>query len=180
MLQEQEIQELVGQAKRGHSESFGRIYDSLSKPLYNFLFARLRQKETAEDLLQTVFLKVWNNLDTYKPTKRAKFSTWVFQIANYTLIDFWRTRKETVDITAVENLSEFALDPKLYEKYDYLWAALKHLPDEYQTVLELRFRQDMSIEEIAEIMDKSQVGVRVLQHRAIKALREQLSQMNKI
>jgi RNA polymerase sigma-70 factor (ECF subfamily) len=180
MLQEQEIQELVGQAKRGNSEAFGRIYDVLSKPLFNFLFARLRQKETAEDLLQTVFLKVWHNLDSYKPTKKAKFSTWVFQIANYTLIDHWRTRKETTDISLVENLSNFALDPKLYEKYDYLWAALKSLPDEYQTVIELRFRQDLSIPEIAEIMDKSQVGVRVLQHRAIKALREQLIQMNKL
>ncbi|MBX4205303.1 MAG: sigma-70 family RNA polymerase sigma factor [Candidatus Doudnabacteria bacterium] len=180
MLQEQEIQELIVQAKRGNTDAFGQIYDSLSQPLFNFLFARLRQKEQAEDLLQTVFLKIWHNLETYKPSSRAKFSTWAFQIANYTLIDYWRTRKETSDISLVENLSDFALNPTLYEKYDYLWEALRQLPDDYQTVIDLRFRQDRTVIETAKIMGKSQVGVRVLQHRAIKALREQLTSMNKI
>ena len=180
MVDEKQIQEFVALSKRGNSEAFGHIYDILSKPIYNFLYARLRQKEQAEDLLQTVFLKVWNSLDTYKPNKRAKFSTWVFQIANYTLIDFWRTRKETTDITLVENLSDFALDPKLYEEYNYLWNALKTLPDDYQTVLELRFRQDLSVAEVSVIMDKSPVGIRVLQHRALKALKQELIRVNKL
>lgn len=175
MVEEKQIQELVAQAKQGHADSFAQLYDHLSRPIFNFLFSRIRQKEQAEDLLQTVFMKVWHNLETYKPTKKAKFSTWVFQIANYTLIDFWRTRKETSDVSIVENLSEFALDPQLYEKYDYLWAALRRLPDDYQTVLDLRFRQDLNVSEVAQIMNKTKVGVRVLQHRAIKALREQLA-----
>jgi RNA polymerase sigma-70 factor (ECF subfamily) len=175
MVEESKIQELVAQAKNGDTESFGHIYDVLSKPVFNFLFARLAHRQQAEDLLQTVFLKVWHNLETYKPNKRAKFSTWVFQIANYTLIDYWRTRKDTVDLATVENLSDFAQDPKLYEKYDYLWEALKHLPEEYRTVLDLRFRHERTVSETAQIMNKSQVGIRVLQHRAIKALREELS-----
>lgn len=180
MLTEPQIQTLVAEAKQGNSESFARIYDDLSKPIFNFLMARLRQKEQAEDLLQVIFVKVWNNLDTYRPNRRAKFSTWVFQIANFTLIDYWRTRKETTDISAVENLSEFAADPKLYEKYDYLWEAVKNLPQDYQTILDLRFRQDLSVAESAEIMGKSQVGIRVLQHRAVKLLRKQLEKMQKI
>jgi len=175
MLSEHQIQTLVTQAKLGNTEAFGSIYDTLSKPIFNFLLARLRHREMAEDLLQTVFLKVWHNLESYKPKKSTKFSTWVFQIANYTLIDYWRTRKETVDISVVENMSDFALDPKKYEKYDYLWDALKTLPQDYQTVLELRFRQDLSVPEVAEIMGKSAVGIRVLQHRAIKALRQQMA-----
>jgi len=180
MVEESQIQELVKLAKQGNTPAFEGLYDLLSKPVYNFLFSRLRQKETAEDLLQTVFLKVWNNLASYTPSRKAKFSTWVFQIANYTLIDFWRTRKETVDISGIENLMNFAEDPKLYEKYDYLWQALYSLPDEYQTVLELRFKQDLDVAEVAEIMDKSLVGIRVLQHRAIKALRNKLVQAKKI
>jgi RNA polymerase sigma-70 factor (ECF subfamily) len=180
MVEESKIQELVVQAKLGNTEAFSHIYDALSKPIFNFLIARLRHKEQAEDLLQTIFLKIWHNLETYKPSKKAKFSTWAFQIANYTLIDYWRTRKETTDISAVENLAIFAEDKLLYEEYDYLWEALKTLPAEYQTVLELRFRQERTVVETAKIMDKSQVGIRVLQHRAIKALREQLLKVGKI
>lgn len=180
MVEESIIQDLVAQAKQGNTQAFADLYDYLSKPLYNFLFSRIRQKQTSEDLLQTVFLKVWNNLETYTPTRKAKFSTWVFQIANYTLIDYWRTRKETVDLTAVENLSQFAEDPKLYEKYDYLWNAMAKLPDEYKTVLELRFRQDLSVAETAVIMNKSAVGIRVLQHRALKTLKLLLSETKNI
>jgi RNA polymerase sigma-70 factor (ECF subfamily) len=180
MVEESKIQELVTESKNGNNEAFGQIYDNLSKPVFNFLFARIRHKQQAEDLLQTVFLKVWHNLGTYTPTPRAKFSTWVFQIANYTLIDHWRTRKETTDISAVENLLNFAEDPVLYEKYDYLWQAVSKLPDEYQTVLDLRFRRDLNVAEAAQIMNKSQVGVRVLQHRAIKALRNLLSKNKNI
>lgn len=175
MVEESKIQDLVAQAKKGDTDSFGKIYDELARPIYNFLFARVRQKQITEDLVQTVFLKAWHNIASYKPSRKAKFSTWLYQIANYTLIDYWRTKKDTVDIDAVSNLSDFAKDPKLYEKYDYLLNAMSELPAEYQTVLELRFRQDLNVAEVAEIMNKSQVGVRVLQHRAVKALREKLS-----
>lgn len=175
MVEENKIQELVAQAKGGDQQAFSSIFELLSKPVYNFLIGRVRQKETAEDLVQTVFLKAWRNLDTYRTSNKAKFSTWLFQIANYTLIDYWRTRKDTVDISSVENLSIFALDPKLYEKYDWVNKALSELPTDYQTVLELRFRQDMTVAETSHIMGKTQVGIRVLQHRALKALRSKLS-----
>jgi RNA polymerase sigma-70 factor (ECF subfamily) len=175
MVEESLIQELVVLAKQGNAEAFGEIYNHLSKPVYNFLFARVRQKQVAEDLLQTVFLKVWKNLSGYQTKRSAKFSTWLFQIANYTLIDYWRTKKETTDISVVENLSIFAEDPELYEKYDYLNDEMKQLPLDYQTVLELRFRQDLSVTETATIMNKSQVSIRVLQHRAVKTLRKKLS-----
>ena len=174
MLQEHEIQTLVQRAQAQDQGAFGEIYDLFAKPLYNFLFGKVRHQQTAEDLLHTVFLKAWQNIQSYQPRSTAKFSTWLYQIANYTVIDFWRTRKPSVDLETVENLSQFAQDPELYEKYDYLWAAVAELPLNYQTVLDLRFKQDLSVEEAAQIMRKTQVGIRVLQHRALKALKDKL------
>jgi RNA polymerase sigma-70 factor, ECF subfamily len=179
-VDEQQIQSLVQQAKEGNSEAFGKVYDLLSRHIYNFLFARVRQKELAEDLLQTTFYKAWNNLGSYRPKSEAKFSTWIFQIANYTLIDYWRTKKETVELDKVDNLALFAQDPKLYEEYDYLWSALKDLPEDYQTILDLRFKQDLTVAEAAHVMSKTEVGIRVLQHRAIKALTNLLQKRNKL
>src|SRR3989344_196951 len=139
MFQESDIQQLVSKAQAGDQEAFGAIYDVYTKPLYNFLFNKLRHKQACEDLVHTVFLKAWTNLNSYQPRAYAKFSTWLFQIANYTLIDHWRTQKPTLDLTNVENFSQFAVDPKLYEEYDYLWKAAAQMPLDYQTVLDLRF-----------------------------------------
>jgi RNA polymerase sigma-70 factor, ECF subfamily len=172
--EEKDIQELVKQAQQGDSAAFGKIYDIFAKQIHNFLFSRVRHQQLAEDLVQTVFLKTWNNLASYKPRPNAKFSTWLFQIANYTLIDHWRTRKTTVELEKVDNLLAFSQQPEMFETYKYLWSAISQLPDKYQTVLELRFKQDLSVEETAEVMSKSEVGIRVLQHRALKALKEKL------
>jgi RNA polymerase sigma-70 factor (ECF subfamily) len=170
-MEDSDVKIIVAKAQTGDADAFGQIYDLYSKQIYNFLFNKLRHKETAEDLVHTVFLKAWTNLRSYKPQSTAKFSTWLFQIANFTLIDHWRTRKATTELTEIENLAQFALDPLLYEEYEYLWIAISKLPLEYQTVLDLRFKQEMSVEETAHIMGKSSVGIRVMQHRALKALK---------
>lgn len=175
MLEEKDIQNLVKLAQEGESQAFGRLYDEFSQRLYNFLYAKLKHRETAEDMLHTVFLKAWNNLRSYRPRKSAKFSTWLFQIANYTLIDHWRTRKETVEIDKVENLSELSLNDRPYEQYDYLTKAISELPRDHQTVLELRFRQDLSVAETAYVMKRNEISIRVLQHRAIKNLKKLLA-----
>ncbi len=174
MADEIRIQALIKEAQEGQKDAFGQIYDVFAKPIYNFLFGKIRHPQVAEDLLHTVFLKAWQNLTSYQPRASAKFSTWLYQIANYTLIDYWRTKKPTVELEAVENLSQFAQDPKLYEDYEYLWMAISQLPLTYQTVLDLRFKQDLTVEETAEAMNKTEVGVRVLQHRALKALKVKL------
>jgi len=175
MWQEDDVQKLVKRAQAGDSEAFGQIYDLYAKQVFNFLFGKVRHKEVCEDLVHTVFLKTWTNIKSYQPRANAKFSTWLFQIANYTLIDHWRTKKQTVELTEVENLAQFAETPKLYEEYNYLWDAMGKLSMEYQTVLDLRFKQDLNVEETAQIMGKSLVGVRVLQHRALKALKSKLN-----
>lgn len=180
MLTEQETQELVAKSQLGDPEAFGEIYTIYSQQIFNFLLSKLAHRQTAEDILQTVFVKAWTNIRRYQPRSSAKFSTWLFQIANFTLIDHWRTRKSSVEISEVENLTQFAHDPKLYEEYGYLWDALKKLSLTYQTVLDLRFKQDLSVEETAKAMNKSQVSVRVLQHRALKALKKQLGQSHDI
>jgi len=176
MVNEKEIQKLITESQKGNREAFGQIYDTYSQQMLNFLIGKLAHRQAAEDLLQTVFIKAWTNINRYQTRSTAKFSTWLFQIANFTLIDHWRTRKVTTEISEIENLAQFAKDPQLYEEYAYLWKAMSKLPLTYQTVLDLRFKKDLSVDETAKIMKKSQISVRVLQHRALKLLRKQLDQ----
>lgn len=156
-------------------QAFDQIYETYSQRLFNFLFSRLKHRQTAEDLLHTVFLKAWNNIGTYQQ-QGAKFSTWLFQIANYTVIDHWRTKKQTVELDKVENLSQLSLNPTHYEDYRFLWEAMDKLSLDHRLVLELRFKQDLTVAETAAVMKKTLIGVRVLQHRAVKALKKKLEQ----
>ena len=174
MTDEKKIQDLVALAQTGDKSAFGEIYEIYSSQIYNFLYARLRHRETSEDLLHTIFLKAWTNLVRYKPQRTAKFSTWLFQIANYTLIDHWRVRKQTVELDKVENLASLAEEPKAYEDYEFLWIGISELSLEHQAVLDLRFKQEMSVSETAQVLGKSEVAVRVLQHRAIQALKKKM------
>lgn len=178
MVEENKIQDFIKEAQGGDTAAFGAIYDIFSQRIYNFVFARTKHQQTAEDLMATVFLKAWTNLKQYQQRPTARFSTWLFQIANFTLIDHWRTRKDTVELDKIENLSSFTQDPKLYEDYEFLWIAISQLPLEYQSVLDLRFKQDFSVTETARIMNKSKVGIRVMQHRALKLLKEKLKNVN--
>lgn len=180
MLTEQEIQVLISKSQEGDQDAFGQIYTTYSQQIFNFLLSKLSHKQTAEDLVQTVFVKAWTNIKRYQPRSSAKFSTWLFQIANFTLIDHWRTRKSSVEISEVENLVQFAQNPQMYEEYGYLWEAIRRLPLTYQTVLDLRFKQDQSVIETAKAMKKSQISVRVLQHRALKLLRKELEQHHEL
>lgn len=174
MAEESQIQALIVRACKGDEACFGQIYELFSDRVFNFLIHKVKHKQTAEDLLHNVFLKAWKSLPNYKPQSNAKFSTWLFSIAQHTVIDHWRVNREVVDLDKVENLAQLAIEPHWFEDYSFLVRALDQLPADYQTVINLRFKQDLSVTETAQVMNRSEVGIRVLQHRAIKALKKLL------
>ncbi len=168
-LSENEIQNLIKDAQQGNQSSFTQIYNLYFERVYKFVFFRTKIKEEAEDLTSHTFLKVWQNIKRYKFRKTAKFSTWLFQIARFTLIDYYRQKKsnvplESVENTLGENFSE--LDTEINEVKRYL----NQLPPEWQNALELRYFEGLDYSEIGRIMGKTSVGVRVIVHRAIRKL----------
>jgi len=169
ILSDQEIKELVKQAKAGDKEAFGQIYDLFFEKIYKYIFFRTSNKEEAEDLASLVFLKVWQNLSKYKIKKAAKFSTWLFQIARFTLIDYYRQQKPKVSIEQIRELpanNSIINNIELNEVKRYILS----LPGNYQTIIVLRYFEGLSFKEIAEIMGKTVIGSRVLLHRALKKL----------
>lgn len=169
-----DIAELVRQAQAGDREAIGTIFDRLKQRIYRYLMMRTANRETAEDLLQTTFLEMIRALPRYKVQTEAKFSTWVFQIARFRLIDYYRKQGRTVPLEETHDLADQAsvqADP--FDQAQIV-AALRILPEKYQTILHLRYREDLSTGEIAETMKISAINVRVLQHRALRALKKAL------
>jgi RNA polymerase sigma-70 factor (ECF subfamily) len=172
---EADIQTIVARAQRGDPDGFARLFDIFGDRIYRFIRVRLSDTETAEDLTQTVFLEMLQAIGRYRPRPNAKFSTWLFQIARFRLIDQYRQHRPQVSIDdlpaqAHPNLSVEAVEYEL-PMADEL---LNQLPENYRTVLHLRYQEQLTTKEIAEVLKTSVINVRVLHYRAIRAARKLL------
>jgi RNA polymerase sigma-70 factor, ECF subfamily len=163
---------LVERARSGDASAFEKLYEACVDRVYRYIFFRVTDVNTAEDLTSEVFLKAWQNIHRYHP--KGPFVAWLYAIARNTVIDHYRTRKPTVSLDEVVSAARH--DAKLDEKVDLdydvkeLQAALQHLTEEQREVLTLKFIGDLETAEIARRMRKSEGAIRALQMRALQAL----------
>lgn len=156
----------------GDARAFGHLYDACVDRVYRYIFFRVTDVQTAEDLTSEVFLKAWENLHRYQP--RGPFVAWLYAIARNTVIDHYRTRKQNVSLDDVA--TALGHDPHLDDKIDLefdvktLQAAMKHLTQDQREVLTLKFIAGLGTSEISRQMRKSEGAIRALQMRALQAL----------
>ncbi|MDD5710683.1 MAG: sigma-70 family RNA polymerase sigma factor [Candidatus Colwellbacteria bacterium] len=169
---------LVRLAQGGDPEAFGVLYEHYLPQIYRFILIKVSHKEQAEDLTHLTFLKAWENVRGYKH-KGHPFSSWLYRIARNAVIDHYR---RGVIQVSIEDVSAEALgvDDSLAEGADakILWedllGAIKTLKDIEQDILIMRFVEGLPHQEIAAAVDKTEGAVKVIQHRALKKLKEVL------
>ncbi|MDP3763281.1 MAG: RNA polymerase sigma factor [bacterium] len=162
--------------------AFGELYDLYIERIHRFIYFKVSSKEEAEDLTSQVFLKVWEYLADSQGRRIQDFRAFMYQSARNVVVDFYRKQGRMGEKVELENIEEEAAieDPRqaflLNQLYKsdraYLADCLRKLKDEFREVIILRYLEDMGIQEIAQIVDKSAGNIRVLLHRGIKALRE--------
>ncbi len=177
-MTEKALEKALLLAKQGNSESFGQLYDHYFEKVYRFVYYRTSHKETAEDLTEEVFTKAYLKLADFKGGSE-KFFGWVLAIARNTVIDYYRKASDTLPLEFLENVPDYnssVLDELQFtETQKELFAALGSLPEEFQAVLKMRFFEELTCEEVADALGKSSGNVRVIQYRALKALKVKLS-----
>lgn len=173
----------IKKAQTGDAEAFSEIYDAYSKKLFRYIRAKVSNQQHAEDILQDVFVKIWRGLPAYKEGK-GSFNAWAYRIALNALNDFFRKVYRAPEPSEIFEDMEYSFSSlqsgtQSAEKVldtDFALIRLKpilaEMPELYRQVLEYRFMQDLNIEEIGEILGKSNLAVRLLQHRALKKLKE--------
>lgn len=165
-------------------EAFGKLYDQYVRQLYRFVYFKISNHEDAEDITAEVFLKAWNYLQEKKEIK--SFSGLLYQIARNCIIDVLRSRSSHPELINMGDTLEVGdkgmWSNKLHNnlEYQHLVSNLKKLKHEYREVISLRFIDELNIREIAEITGKSNLGVRVTLHRALKKLKEIISSQKSI
>ena len=169
LLNEAEVEDLVRRARAGSPAAFVRLVVRYESPLYNFLLARLRSAEDAEDVAQEAFVRAWQRIETYDP--RWKFSTWLFRLARNLAATRRRLARATPE--GDEALAQLGVhaDPGRElldtEERENIWSTAARVLDEDQrSALWLRYADGLSVQEIAGVLGKTAVSVRVMLFRA--------------
>ena len=176
-MDEETLDRLVAEAKRGDREAFGRIFDAYAGPIHRFIASRVHRPSDAEDLTQLVFVKALEALPRYE-ARGIPFGGWLFRLARNAIIDQIRTHKDHLPLLAAVTRETDDAGPEqraaLSEDLDRLSEALKELTDDQREVIELRFFAGLSVLEAAMVMGRQEGTIRGLQFRAIQSLRRTL------
>ena len=179
---DQTDEQLVDLAKSGDDRAFDILMRRYLKAIFRFAQQYVRGSEDAEDVTQETFFKAWKYLKRFTPG--STFKPWLFTIARNTALDVIKKKKlvifstldnEEQDITFAETVEDVTpLAPELFEQAETALALSKLMevlhPD-HRSVLLLHYRDEMTFEEIAIIMDKPMNTVKSWHRRALERIR---------
>ena len=179
---------LMLRVKRGDRAAFAELVRKYQQPLFNFVYRTLRDETESEDVAQNTFLQVWKSRARYERT--AKFTTWLFTIARNLCLNEIRRRSRHPAESIEEAHAEHDDQPRQqYEDRTHIAApekllhgelagkieeALAELPENQRTAILLCRQDDLSYEEIAEILECSLSATKSLIHRGRETLKEKL------
>ncbi|MFA5413802.1 MAG: RNA polymerase sigma factor [Patescibacteria group bacterium] len=169
-------------------EVFGKLYDIYVDQIYRFIYFKVGRKEEAEDLTGDVFLKTWQYINEMGSEVIDNLRAFLYQTARNTVIDFYRSRdqkefvalpqeqendEEKPSMEIIDEKQDLVEKIELASDLEEVKKALQKIREEYREIIVLRFVEEMSVKETAEILGKSEGAVRVLLHRAVAALKEE-------
>jgi RNA polymerase sigma-70 factor (ECF subfamily) len=174
--------ELLLSTARGDESAFARVYDRYGPILLGLLLRILRSRAEAEDVLQEVFLQVWQRAHSFDPSRGRAF-TWLVTLARSRAIDRLRSvdsRERAAQRSAEEappdsGPAEWAEDVAIRtERAEAVRAALSELPEEQRQVLLLAYLEGMSQSEIAAAKNQPLGTVKTRTRSALRKLNESL------
>lgn len=178
-------EELITRTQRGDTEAFTPLFHKYQPRIYNLIYRRIRNPEAAEDLCQEVFMKAWRALPDFN--RKSLFYSWLYQIAINCSIDFLRKQNreivfasEALTVNAEEGpqITETHLSPhEMLEKEelsDIIREAVTQLTPNQHRIFNLRYRDELSIKEIATHLNKSEGTVKTHLYHAHKRLQDSL------
>jgi RNA polymerase sigma-70 factor, ECF subfamily len=185
MTTQSQDNELLQKLNNADQEAFLEVYDAYAEKIYRFVYYKVENRETAEDLSQTTFFKVWE----YVSDSRGhieNIQAFLYQIARNLVFDHWRGKgKESLPLLE-EVFKKIDDTPTLEERIDgYLdWQlarqALQKISENYKEVILMKYLEELSVEEISKVLKKDKNNVYVLIHRATAALKREIDKLSEV
>ncbi len=160
---------------------FIKLYNQNAPKVYRFLLLKTSSKQDSEDLTSDAFFKLWEYIKE-KNSQIDNPRALLYSITNNLLVDYYRKKPQKEILAEPENPSLAKIEDKtsfrekivLDSDLDQVKQALKKIRPDYQNIIIWRYLDDFSIKEIAQIMEKPEGAIRVLEHRALKVLKKKL------
>jgi len=168
--------ELIVRAKAGDHGAFTQIYERYAPAIYRYIYYRIGEVELAEDLQAEVFLRMLEGLHRYED-RGWPISAWLYRIARDRTIDIMRRRRNRQHVPLEAwggscDGPENSVGAQL--EYEELNRTLNDLTDEQRQVIQMRFMAEMSIQEVAQKLGRTEGSVKALQHRGLQSLARRL------
>lgn len=169
-------------AAKRDARRFEALYRKYVAQVYNFALYETRDRHAAEDVTSQTFLRALAGLHTFREQAAApdsSFRVWLFQIARHTLSNERRRQRRhpqsQLDLAAqVPAAVDIERSVAQRDELARAWRVIEQLPADRRRALVLRFVEEMSAREIAAILGRSEGAVRVLIHRAVQSVAQQL------
>jgi RNA polymerase sigma-70 factor (ECF subfamily) len=178
---------LVAASKRGDQDAFAQLVQQHQRRVFNLVFRMLQEYEEADEVTQEAFLAAWQGLPSFRGD--ARFSTWLYRIAyNCALKQLEQRKRDKALQVAVASEQIIAhansanqIDAELeaHTRSEIVREHLSHLPAKYRIVLVLRHLQDMTYEEMAEILTMPIGTIKTHLFRARNLLKERLEMFDR-
>ena len=165
---------LLYRAQAGDRRAAGTLFECYYQDIYTYIFYRVSDRFTAEILTAVVFIRMLHRLPTYIDQGKSILS-WLYTIARKLVVDYYRTQDGSDQLSFKERLlgsTQHQLEGPVQSQdpLDSFQRAMRHLNEQQKHVIILRLVEGRSIQDIAELINKSEGTVRSLQGRALRTL----------
>lgn len=184
-MEDKEIIALI----RQDSKHFALLFDKYYPPIKKYILKRVLDYDTASDISAETFLKVFLNIEKFE-WRNVPFSAWIYRIANNEINMYFRKKSysperfcEMIDYNrldksafrmAEDEKENWERELKAHEEFTRVQKIISSLDEKYQEVLALRYFENKSVKEIAEILEKNEGTVKSLLSRGIDKIKNKL------
>ena len=167
------------EAAKKDADKFAPLYDQYYKPIFIFVFKKVKNEELTADLTSQVFLKAMLNIRKYK-NQGHPFSSWLYRIAVNEVNMYYRKQKKTVyvevrDTDVVTMMEEVEIGLETKSEREQLIELLNQLDESETQLIELRFFEKLSFKEIGDIFEITEPNAKVRIYRILKKLKKMLN-----
>lgn len=152
---------------------FEKLYDTYYDCIYRYIYASVKDKWNAEDIIATVFMKIYDARSQIGDIECSK--NWVFKIAHNAIIDFYRKNSKVicVDKFFEQGEEDAALEDILIrDEFEKINEHIQRLPKEIQQIIYMRYYGELKYKEIGEVLNKPEGTIKSTLYRALENIRE--------
>jgi RNA polymerase sigma-70 factor (ECF subfamily) len=168
--------DVIQRVSNGDRAAIGVLFERYHMGIFRYLYYKVGDVHTAEDLTSEVFLRLLRSLSQQRPNN-LQFNAWLYKIARNLAIDHYRKHQAQQPVSLEENLSTAEMDDLNVDNRlnnQLLYKAVNQLPFDQREVVILRFINNLPIAEAARVMERSEDAIKGLQRRALSSLRQVL------